>query len=861
MVAWSICFAGLFAALDGSFVEGTEVTCEPNVSASCESTAGGVLLQRVQSVGRGTVGADVDGVAPAGSVVEKHGALSVQGKRIVDKNGSPVRLRGMSLFWSQWMPQYWNRAAVEWLVSDWQITVIRCAMAIEHGGYLENPSAEKGRTEAVVDAAIAVGIYVLIDWHDHNAEQHTEQSKAFFAEMSRKYGAYPNVLFEPYNEPVRQSWSETIKPYHEELVPVIRQNTNNIIILGTRHWSQDVDEASRDRVDGENLVYTVHFYANTHRQSLRNKVTAALANGVAIFATEWGTCDASGDGSLDLVEAQAWLNFFERSNISDANWAVSDKSEACSALRPGASGTGGWSAGQLSASGLFVRASIRGEGGDYPTPGPPVPGNGCCKWGSDCGDCGLDGTGWCHESASNCAACTGTFDPSATAPQCDGSAPTPSPPSPPPNPAPAPPPSSPLPPVPPPSEGKCCLAPFGSADACGMCLSHELASPSQWCSESEAHCQTCSGSWCPSSPAPVPTPVVSPSPVPTPVVPPVPTPVVLPPADSHCCLAAKDDADKCGSCLPESWAEPSDFCASSEANCKTCSGAWCAGSGAPTPSATTQAPVPAPPSPMPQPPTPTQPIEWKRSTWTTGYWDCCKPSCSWPGKGSVNQPFASCDTGTGEVLTNFNAPSACGGGHAASCANNKPFVVRERLSMGYSAIAVSGSHGLLGDTNCGQCFELKFVDTIHSDGNWGGSHPDLVDKSMVVQVSNIGYDVNGDHSFDIQIPGAGQGLFTDGCTKQFPNHTSGDFDCDNNYGGCSNITGCQRLPEQLRSGCEWRYRWYKWLVHGGQTNNPYVDFRRVRCPEHLTNISHSTPLDDSSYPEIDLNSYGPAMTH
>ena len=31
-------------------------------------------------------------------------------------------------------------------------------------------------------------------------------------------------------------------------------------------------------------------------------------------------------------------------------------------------------------------------------------------------------------------------------------------------------------------------------------------------------------------------------------------------------------------------------------------------------------------------------------------------------------------------------------------------------------------------------------------------------KSHIIQVTNIGYDVSGDHSFDLQIPGAGQGI-------------------------------------------------------------------------------------------------------
>jgi hypothetical protein len=221
----------------------------------------------------------------------------------------------------------------------------------------------------------------------------------------------------------------------------------------------------------------------------------------------------------------------------------------------------------------------------------------------------------------------------------------------------------------------------------------------------------------------------------------------------------------------------------------------------------------------------------------------------------VTAPTLSCDAQTGNKLSDPNLASVCDGGSAASCTDNKPFIVESRLSMGFSAIAVSGSHGLTGDANCGQCFELKFVKRKHKNGNWGGSHPDLVGKSMVVQVTNIGYDVNGDHSFDLQIPGAGQGIFTDGCTAQFDGYTSGDFDCDNNYGGCFTRSGCARLPPTLRSGCEWRYDWYRWFAAGGQTNNPFVDFRRVRCPQHLTNISGSLPVDDDEYPEIDLSTY------
>lgn len=348
------------------------------------------------------------------SVVDANGFLKVEGNKIVSsKTNQPVRLRGMSFFWSQWMPQFWTGDTVQWLRDDWKATVVRAAMGVEHGGYLENPQVEEARVQTVVDAAIQAGIYVIVDWHDHNADQHRNEARAFFGRMAERYGRQPNVLFEVFNEPVQQAWSGVLKPYHQELVGAIRQHSDNIIILGTRLWSQEVEEASRDPVEGQNLAYTVHFYANTHRQGLRNKVERALANGVAIFATEWGTCDASGDGSLDLGEAQAWLDFFGRHHISDANWAVSDKSESCSALRPGASGHGGWDRGTLTESGSWVRASLRGA--DDGQGGPPP--QGCAGTGEDC-----RAAGCCRDASLRCfqknewwamcrASCTPGVDP------------------------------------------------------------------------------------------------------------------------------------------------------------------------------------------------------------------------------------------------------------------------------------------------------------------------------------------------------------------------------------------------------------------------------------------------------------------
>ena len=296
------------------------------------------------------------------SVVQKHGQLRVQGNRIVDQAGAPVQLRGMSLFWSQWVPKYYTAGTVKWLRDDWKVTVVRAAMAVKPDGYEKNPAAERDKVIAVVDAAIESGIYVIIDYHAHTAHENLPLARAFFADMARRYGNSPNVLYEPYNEPLNVSWTRVLKPYHEAVIDSIREfDPDNIVIAGTRNWSQKVAEAAANPIARTNVAYALHFYANTHGQWLRDDAMKALDRGVALFVTEYGTTDASGDGKVNEAATRAWWAFLDRNSISHLNWSVADLRESSAALLPGASPNGGWALTQIKPSGILVRDELRAK--------------------------------------------------------------------------------------------------------------------------------------------------------------------------------------------------------------------------------------------------------------------------------------------------------------------------------------------------------------------------------------------------------------------------------------------------------------------------------------------------------------------
>ena len=293
------------------------------------------------------------------SIVDLWGQLEVEGHEIKNQHGQAVALHGMSLFWSQWIGKYYNKSCIKWLRDDWQCTVVWAALGVEPDGYLANPDREKAKVTAVIDACIELGLYVIIDWHDHHAHEHEAESIAFFKEIATSYGDEPNIIYEIYNEPEQVSWTNVIKPYAQEVINEIRAiDPDNIIIVGTPTWSQDVDVAARDPLDFTNIAYALHYYAASHKQFLREKAETALNRDVALFVSEYGTCEYTGSGIIDYTEVTIWLQFMDDNKLSWCNWSVADKNETSAALKGGASACGNWASSDLSESGTLVREAI-----------------------------------------------------------------------------------------------------------------------------------------------------------------------------------------------------------------------------------------------------------------------------------------------------------------------------------------------------------------------------------------------------------------------------------------------------------------------------------------------------------------------
>ncbi len=294
------------------------------------------------------------------SPVERHGALRVEGAKLVGENGSPAVLHGVSFGWHNWWPRFYNPETVAELVNVWKADVVRAAIGVHpQGAYMSDADRAWRCLKAVVEGAIATGAYVVIDWHSHEIE--TDAAVKFFTAAAQKWGALPNVIYEIFNEPVDDSWDE-VKNYSRKVIDAIRAvDPDNVVLVGSPHWDQDIHLVASSPLTGyDNIMYTMHFYAGTHKEELRERTRTAIDAGIPVFLSECGGMEASGNGPLDYESWREWERLADDNSLSWIAWSLADKDESCSMILDGTvPATGGWQDSDLKEWGRYVRGRLQ----------------------------------------------------------------------------------------------------------------------------------------------------------------------------------------------------------------------------------------------------------------------------------------------------------------------------------------------------------------------------------------------------------------------------------------------------------------------------------------------------------------------
>ena len=296
----------------------------------------------------------------------QHGALHVENGKLTDADGNIVQLYGMSTHGIAWFPQYINYDSFRTLRDDWNTNCIRLAMyTAEYGGYCAGGDKEqlKQLVRDGVSYATELGMYVIVDWHilsDCDPNQNKDEAIAFFREMSEAFADNDNVLYEICNEPNSGTSWDSIKSYAEEVIPVIReQKPDAVILVGTPTWSQEIDKAASSPLTFDNVMYTLHFYAGTHKDDLRNRLETCAQNNLPVFVSEFGMCDASGNGANDFDSTTKWLDLLNKYQISFCCWNLANKDESSSVFKAASTALSDWTDEDFNESGRWIRDYFR----------------------------------------------------------------------------------------------------------------------------------------------------------------------------------------------------------------------------------------------------------------------------------------------------------------------------------------------------------------------------------------------------------------------------------------------------------------------------------------------------------------------
>lgn len=267
------------------------------------------------------------------------GALQVNGGQLCGSDGQPLVLKGVSTHSMPRSESFLNDDCFKEVSEEWGVNVVRLAMYTQaNDSYNKSDYFRQKNLELLrkgVKMATDNDMYVIIDWHildDGDPRQYIAEAQAFFQMISAEYAGYDNIIYELCNEPNGEGvdWP-VIKAYAETIIPLIRQNDSNaVIIVGTPNWSQGVDKAAQDPIAEENIMYAFHYYAASHKEGPQRMLKNAVEAGLPVFVTEYGITASNAGFPRDIEEADRWMALLDTYKVSSCIWSFSRAPEAAS---------------------------------------------------------------------------------------------------------------------------------------------------------------------------------------------------------------------------------------------------------------------------------------------------------------------------------------------------------------------------------------------------------------------------------------------------------------------------------------------------------------------------------------------------
>lgn len=299
-----------------------------------------------------------------------HGKLQVVGPDLVDQYGEKFQLIGLSTHGLHWFGKYVNYETFEALRNGFGINVIRLSLYTSEGGYCETTSSKKEALFNLVcngiEYATQLDMYVIIDWHmlgaedvrDKNPLFYKNEAVEFFSKITEKYKGYENILFDIMNEPSGNTTWKDCKEYANLVIPVIRENSDGIVLVGNPKWTSDLASVMASPLEGyTNIMYSYHFYAGDHTET--TIVKQAYKAGIPVFISEHGGMENSGDGPMYYDDINRWYRDLDSLNISYVAWNISNSSGSASIFKALSSNLTSTDDDNLKEWGIFYRTHVR----------------------------------------------------------------------------------------------------------------------------------------------------------------------------------------------------------------------------------------------------------------------------------------------------------------------------------------------------------------------------------------------------------------------------------------------------------------------------------------------------------------------